>query len=469
MLRKILKHFFIPHQGNNYHPHSTRVFAFFIYSLILLILNYLVFPLTGINSNRVFAADLTPDTVLELTNKERQKLGLPVLEQNEKLNSAAFFKGTDMIEKGYWSHFGPNGETPWQFIENSGYTFSFAGENLAKDFTSSESAVQAWMESKSHRENILNDKFTQTGIAIIKGKIDDKETVIIVQMFARPLDLSYLNTVPQQNNPIRDGSEDNGLLQPEITLPSDESVVNKNAITIEGYSPEGNTVKVYSNNKVIGELPNENAAFTGIVILEDSDNKVFVKSYELNTDRISPPSEPVNVKVDKVAPQWEYTNLFFKIDHGKLTTILSSSENLQSVEGDLGGKIYSFARDTDLFFLEIQLDKFKEGNLQIKITDEAGNINQKTFALNETVEGVVSSASLLSNTPQIIYYLSATNLQPITSTSQKINYIILGFIYIFIVVDAILLLRSGKKRERSSHYSLNLGLILLMVMGSLFI
>jgi hypothetical protein len=114
-----------------------------------------------------------------------------------ELSDAARRKASDMLEKNYWAHFAPDGSTsPWGFIRQAGYNYQFAGENLAKGFTDSSSVVTAWMNSETHRANILSEKYKEIGFAIVPGTLQGEETVLIVQMFGTALGQSTAS-VPQ--------------------------------------------------------------------------------------------------------------------------------------------------------------------------------------------------------------------------------------------------------------------------------
>jgi uncharacterized protein YkwD len=124
--------------------------------------------------------------VVVLTNQERTKTGAGVLYENSTLNLAAQKKLEDMFAKNYWDHTGPNGETAWDFISSEDYQYEVAGENLARGFKRSEDVVSAWMDSPTHRKNLLNDRFQEIGIAVGSGKIKGVTTTVIVQLFGRP-------------------------------------------------------------------------------------------------------------------------------------------------------------------------------------------------------------------------------------------------------------------------------------------
>lgn len=133
-------------------------------------------------------SSITKEELINLTNKERTKKGLPILRQNLQLSLAAAAKASNMFEENYWSHYSPSGKDPWGFITASGYKFSYAGENLARNFYASSDVVEAWMASPTHRENILNPKYQEVGIAAVYGVLKGQQTVLVVQEFGTPVE-----------------------------------------------------------------------------------------------------------------------------------------------------------------------------------------------------------------------------------------------------------------------------------------
>lgn len=133
------------------------------------------------------AAPITNQNIEKLVNTERTQRGIAPLNVDESLNEAAYNKSLDMIRRDYFEHYA-YGLTPWDFIKNQNYDYLYAGENLAMDFTSSESLVNAWMNSETHRKNILNPDFTEMGVGIVKGEFTDsignKDTQMVTNMFA---------------------------------------------------------------------------------------------------------------------------------------------------------------------------------------------------------------------------------------------------------------------------------------------
>jgi len=140
-----------------------------------------------INPSNSMAAQM-PDTkeIISKTNDYRTTNSLTGLSENSKLDQAAQFKLTDMQKNNYWDHTSPTGVQPWSFIEEVGYNYAYAGENLGKGFSTAEGVVNAWTESPKHRENLLSKNFTEIGVAVGVATIDGKDSTVIVQMFGTP-------------------------------------------------------------------------------------------------------------------------------------------------------------------------------------------------------------------------------------------------------------------------------------------
>jgi hypothetical protein len=131
---------------------------------------------------------LTDRGVFDYTNLERQMAGLEILEINQQLSEAARLKAEDMLKKQYFEHVSPDGIGPADLVVRVDYQYLATGENLAMgNFENDEKLVAAWMASQGHRENILNAKYTQIGIAVVQGIYEGKKTWMAVQEFGRPL------------------------------------------------------------------------------------------------------------------------------------------------------------------------------------------------------------------------------------------------------------------------------------------
>jgi uncharacterized protein YkwD len=126
---------------------------------------------------------ITPENVVAAINSTRTRAHVPPLKVNLALAKAAQRKATDMAARGYFSHDTPDGRTPWDFMAQTGYTYSTAAENLAEGAADVAELKNLWMNSSGHKQNILSRKFTETGVGVGRTK----DGFIVVQMFGHPL------------------------------------------------------------------------------------------------------------------------------------------------------------------------------------------------------------------------------------------------------------------------------------------
>lgn len=121
----------------------------------------------------------TSETVLNLINTERKKQGLGELTIDSLLNSTAQEKAKDMVKSNYFSHNSPTYGSPFQMMQNAGITYKTAGENIAGN-QSVQKAVESWLSSDTHKQNLLSNAYNYIGIGIEKS---DTYGYVIVVMF----------------------------------------------------------------------------------------------------------------------------------------------------------------------------------------------------------------------------------------------------------------------------------------------
>lgn len=178
---------FFPLHSNNHKAVLIKTPFLFLFCLSFVFLQlFLNFFLLAKPSVLGYSANISPESIIELINTERQKLGFSPLAENKLLSEAARQKAADMIALSYWAHVSPAGRTPWTFFSDVGYKYQFAGENLARDFRDPQSVVQAWMDSPAHRDNVLNSKYQEIGVAVVDGTLQGAETTLVVQLFGTP-------------------------------------------------------------------------------------------------------------------------------------------------------------------------------------------------------------------------------------------------------------------------------------------
>lgn len=181
-----LRHLFLPHHTNNHRPkilHHENIFTVVIFLIGLSLITPHIqksYPaVLGVSAN------IPVQELLSLTNQKRAENGLAPLNLDPQLSAAAEGKLADMFAQNYWAHIAPNGTTPWYFIKNSGYEYVYAGENLARGYDSASAVVNAWMDSPTHRDNLLSSNYSDIGFAVASGSLTGSETVLVVQQFGR--------------------------------------------------------------------------------------------------------------------------------------------------------------------------------------------------------------------------------------------------------------------------------------------
>lgn len=187
-MREFLHHLFIPRDSNNHRARILHIQPLFLF-LFSFVLVYLLVPQLERTYPSVLGleAHVSVDELVTLTNQERAKVGLGVLTLNPQLSQAAALKAQDMMTKNYWAHTAPDGTSPWVFIKSAGYSYVYAGENLARGFNTAPDAVNAWMASPGHRNNMLSANYKDVGFAVVTGTLTGDETVLIVEMFGTPV------------------------------------------------------------------------------------------------------------------------------------------------------------------------------------------------------------------------------------------------------------------------------------------
>lgn len=197
---KFIYHF-IPHRKHKTRARLLSHGALISYSLVLIIFAALIRFIPVFAPGVLgYASNIEVSELLRYTNERRAKVGLKPLSLNGDLSDAAYKKANDMFQVGYWAHVSPQGPKPWDFILTEGYDYIYAGENLAKNFSNSEDVVDAWYESPTHRENLLNPNYDDIGFAVVDGVLDGYETTIVVQMFGRlrePVQLASANEISE--------------------------------------------------------------------------------------------------------------------------------------------------------------------------------------------------------------------------------------------------------------------------------
>ena len=214
MKRKKVHHFIVPSRHNNYKPYFLRVEAVFLLSAVVTCLwgGVTFFERELTTRGSVNVAAVVSSVLADLVNSDRASNGLFGLTVSDALTRAAQMKADDMALRSYFAHTAPDGTEPWHWFEKAGYSFTYAGENLAVFFSDSAEVERAWMNSPTHRANLLDPHFTEVGIAMANGLYQGRPTVFVVQEFGTPREQEFVTeaepepvvakTVPVETTPI---------------------------------------------------------------------------------------------------------------------------------------------------------------------------------------------------------------------------------------------------------------------------
>ncbi|MES2631075.1 MAG: CAP domain-containing protein [Patescibacteria group bacterium] len=186
-------HWFIPTKLNKHSPYALRPIGLFIMVVVLAFIPS-IYNFTAHGSMQVlgYATSISVGDLNAISNTQRTNNGLAALSLNNQLNQAAQAKAQHMFANDYWAHNAPDGTTPWSFINNAGFAYVSAGENLAKNFSTSAGVVDGWMNSAGHRANILNGSFDSVGYAAVNGTLQGTELTLVVAMYGQ----SYVAPAP---------------------------------------------------------------------------------------------------------------------------------------------------------------------------------------------------------------------------------------------------------------------------------
>lgn len=198
-IRHHTKKILVPNKSNQYRPHLIRVNGLSIVLGLLLVAQLVYgFATTGHINVLGRVSNVKTADLLAYTNNARESEGLASVQLNDKLSQAAYLKAQDMFEMQYWSHTSPSGVQPWKWFNDVGYNYSVAGENLAKNYPTAQAAVQAWMDSETHRANILNQAYVDVGFAVVDGELNNQQTTLVVALYGAPVTVAAVQSASVQ-------------------------------------------------------------------------------------------------------------------------------------------------------------------------------------------------------------------------------------------------------------------------------
>lgn len=152
-----------------------------------------------------YSTSMSISGLLSDTNAARAANGIGALKLNDKLDAAAQANADDMAARNYWSHYTPEGNPPWIWVTNQGYSYLALAQNLAAGFSDEQSTVNGWMASPSHRENMLNSAYSDVGFGYANNpdytSAGGGPMTIVVAFYGQPQVLAAATSQPAAPTP----------------------------------------------------------------------------------------------------------------------------------------------------------------------------------------------------------------------------------------------------------------------------
>lgn len=433
------------------------------YIVFILVLNIFLTQLGAFKIN----ADITIQELIEIHNQERSSKSLGPLTYNSQLSDSAAQKSRAMLDSDCWSHYCPDGKSPWDFFKSSGYLYTYAGENLAEGFSTTQNVMNAWMNSPTHRDNILNGNYTEIGFGFAYGRYQGKNnnTVLTVH-FGTPAfpDVS----VSQESQEV--AGTNTGQTSLKISSPENESVINSSSILVSGeVQPEGSEVLININSEEHGRVVANGINFTYKSPKEYSDGDYLVQAKVKNSFQDFS-SQIVKVTLDGQSPSI-FENTIKASFHNESSFVISFSTSIDVI------KINS----SPLFFQTSQTEKgswkiyfsnevLDQDQIRFELFDQSGNTNEFFIyskdlknSLNFETKNNDSDERLLDTSIPINFVKRISNggLQTILPV------IFIVYLGILLLIDFIFLAKTKMlgKVSRKSHLAISLFSITFLIIG----
>ncbi len=451
--------------------------ALLTYKTILLCALLLFTIRAGMGSIFSSASDITPANILYEVNHERTIRNLNALTPNLALSAAAQYKANDMIQRRYFSHVDPDGNYIWNKIVQYGYNpYTTLGENLAVDFSDTESLMAAWMNSPSHRENILNPAFQDQGAGVTFGDPNSGQFIVaIANTFgAQPAKAA---TKPAQTKPLpkapkiakkpkkpvpKIAQKPNKLSAqtPTVTINNSDTISHVNAVVIVGSATPNSAVQITDKSQsnentstTADAQGNFSAEFDGLANGEHD----FVATA---TNDGGTASDIYSININYQPPV--ITNLQVSASAGN-DLVLHVEANITKaglVNATVLDKTVKLQANADSYSGDITFDKYfdyQSQNLTVSAEDVYGNVTNKTIPLqNVNLPGNQNPKSF-KQAPELVK-------QPDLYNVFKYMVIIFGGLFIvFFIIDIFVMHKNKKTALPNMTSGSNIILLLLLV------
>lgn len=444
-----MRRLIIPSEKNNFKAKLLQLpFS------VLLVIGLLTVNVLQIFPARVVEAAIDGPGLLQLHNQERAQLGLGQLKLNSTLSSSAQKKAKAMLDADCWSHYCPNGKSPWDFFVEAGYAYLYAGENLAEGFNENTDVMTAWMQSPTHKENIVRPEYTEVGFGIVTGRFQGKDNnMVVVAHFATPQPV--VNGGVLSSPPPAPAPTVNVLPEPNITFPQNNSFLNVQEVELQGTAPDAEKVTLFENGVPMATANPKEGIFT-YKMPTPIEREYLLNAQSQAGQAVSKMSPQIKFTVDRTSEPINVSDLVLtRFVNTNQVEMQVSKANLKSVKV-VGPEAFDFWQSADTTWtVQVPIQIIHGGRLQLATTDLANNSWLGTFVTAPLVEQLSSLPLKIDN-------------RAFTVTQSQVNLIFLILLAFLYLIDSVVLQRTGiskyYSRGRSGYHFALLVVVAVIVM-----
>ena len=483
-----MRRLILPNSRNNYTPFLLHRSALVVYVLVIFLFNVIVGQL---QISTVQAAVDAP-TLYSLHNSNRASNGLSSLTVNSQLVTSATNKANAMLESDCWDHYCPPGTSPWSFILNSGYEYVYAGENLGEGFSSNSTLMNAWMNSATHRANIMNGNFSEVGIGFAYGSYqgNPNNTVVVVHFGSRqktsptatPKPVAQISTnsgTTPTNRPLTPTAvpQVQPTTVPNVLLegPTEGSVLNDAKPEIKGQKPGTSTLDIIINDKSIGRVEVQGSSFSYRPLEALSDGAQKLKAVAYINNKIASESQTVNFTIDTKPPviNEESLEISYKSEEESsvVTVRLKAMDDSTKVTTNIEGTGFT-KLETGEWSIDLEKSLIPPDSTIVFVSEDAAGNKSILELPSEDILGYFDHNLYLS---QEFDESSITKSSPFSSSlltnvktggiRTQVNFVFILFLFGLFMLDFYVIHKSGLTGigRSKSHLRLSAVVVLLLV------
>lgn len=430
------------------------------YVLTIFALNIFLTQIGAFKTN----ADITIQELLEMHNEKRYEKGLIGLVYNSQLSESATQKAKAMLDSDCWSHYCPDGKSPWDFFKSAGYLYTYAGENLAEGFSTTKNVMNAWMNSPTHRDNILNGNYTEIGFGFAYGRYQGKSNnVVVVVHFGTPAFPEFAST--QSDTSVAGEVFESSI---QITNPKNESILNTSELIISGnVQPEGSEVIIDVNNAEKGRVIAEGKNFTYKSPDQYADGDYLIQA-KVKNSLIDISSQIVRITLDGQKPL-VFENSIQTSIHNESSFVITLSTTLDAIKIDATPLPFQISQtQSGSWKLYFSNDVLENDKINFKLNDASGN-KTDFFIFTKDIK-----TKLENNGFDISFTTHSQNI-PINFVKRIANgglqtllpLLFIIYLLVLLVIDYIFLAKTKMlgKVSRKSHLAVSVFTITFLVIS----